>query len=171
MSIFGIHFPAPLAWVRRSVVLAALALGGCAALAPGFQPESTRKQSPLLERSKAFEGGDVADNGTYKPSEQEKALDCRRLLGSMKVIISRLRDSANRPEPSMVASAAQQASASMGSRSIDMTAEEKREQARLVAYNQLLKDKQCPPLDIEQELRGGATAVAAPPGTPAAKKK
>lgn len=157
--------------MRRSGVLVALVLGGCAALAPGFQPESGRKQSPLLERSKAFEGGDLADNGTYKPSEQEKALDCKRLLGSMKVIISRLRDSANRPEPSVVASAAQQASASMGARSIDMTAEEKREKARLLAYNQLLKDKQCPPLDIEQELRGGATAVAAPPVTPAAKKK
>lgn len=115
----------------------------------------------MLERAKSFEGGEVVDSGAYKPSEQEKALDCRRLLGSMKVIISRLKDAHNRPAPGAIAAAAQQTTAAMGARSIDMTAEEKREKARLVAYNQLLKEKECSTLDIERELRGDASAVPA----------
>lgn len=156
--------PIRLGW-GAAAVASALVLGGCSAAAPGYQPAGGRS-STLLERAKSFEAGDVTETGAYKPSEQERSLDCRRLLGSMKVIVSRLRDSHNRPAPSAVASAAQQASASMGAKSIDMTAEEKREKARLVAYNQLLKDKQCAPLDIEQELRGGSGAAA-----PAAKKK
>lgn len=152
-----------------SAALLALCLGGCAAVAPGFQPEGGKK-SPLLERAKAFEAGEVADNGTYAPSENEKALDCRRLLGSMKVIISRLRDSQSRPLPSVVSSAAQQVGQSMGAKSIDMSVEEKREKARLVAYNRLLKDKQCATLDIEQELRGAAASTA-PSSTSATKTK
>lgn len=150
-------------------VLVVVAVGGCAAATPGFQPAST-KRSSLLERSKSFEAGDVVDNGAYKPSDNERALDCKRLLGSMKIIISRLKDSQNRPAPSAVAAVAQQTSASMGAKSIDMTSEEKREKARLVAYNQLLKDKQCAPLDIEQEMRGGG-ANAVPAAAAGAKKK
>lgn len=146
-----------------AMIAGALLLGACSAVAPGYQPPGG-KTSPLLERAKSFEAGDVTEAGVYKPSEQERSLDCRRLLGSMRVIISRLKDSQNRPAPSAVAGAAQQTAASMGARSIDMTAEEKREKARLVAYNQLLKDKQCAPLDLEQELRaGGAQPTAAQP--------
>lgn len=148
-----------------AAIAVAVALGACSAVAPGYQPTGGRA-SPLLERAKSFEAGDVTETGVYKPSEQERSLDCRRLLGSMRVIISRLKDSQNRPAPSAVAGAAQQTAASMGARSIDMTAEEKREKARLVAYNQLLKDKQCAPLDIEQELRAGG-----PVAQPAEKKK
>lgn len=151
------------------MLIAVLLLGGCAA-APGFQPEGNRKPG-LLSHAKQFEAGDVADDGVYKPSENEKALDCKRLLGSMKVMISRLKDSQNRPQPSIASVAGQKIGEAVGKKSIDMTVEEKRERARLVAYNRLLTDKQCQPLDIERELNGGGDAPAATPTPAPAKKK
>jgi hypothetical protein len=115
---------------------------------------------------KNFDSGDVADNGQYQPSQAERDLDCKRLLGSMKIIISRLKDQTNRPQPSLVASAAQQTSKAVTGRpGIDMTAEERRERARLVAYNKLLGEKKCQTLDIDAELASKPAPAPAPVST------
>ncbi len=131
----------------------ATALSACSAVSPGYVPPGS-KPSPLAAL-KPFEAGEVADNGVYQPSAQEQALDCGRLTGSMRIIISRLKDFPNRPRASGLAAAAQQASTSVtGKPGIDMTAEERREKARLVAFNKLLAGKKCTPMNIDAELAG-----------------
>lgn len=92
--------------------------------------------------------------GVYVPSVAERTLDCKKLTGSMRIIISRLSDSANRPQPSMTASAAQSVVAAVRSKPnvLDMTAEDKRERGRLIAYNGLLAEKKCQTLDLAKEF-------------------
>jgi hypothetical protein len=151
--------------VRLICCAGALALlSGCASLAPGYVPPSEKKSR--LDSIKPFEAGDVAANGAYVPSDAEKALACPKLYGSMRIIVTRLKDSTNRPRPSAVASTVQSARKAVTSTpGIDMTAEEQREKARLVAYNKLLVEKKCEPMNIEVELSG------APPAAPQPGKK
>ena len=88
-------------------VAALLLLASCAAV-PGYMP-------PPLEGKhenkfgKALESGDVGAEGRYEMSATEKAMDCKRLTGSIQIGISRLKDPSGRQEPSAVASAAQEA--------------------------------------------------------------
>ena len=98
--------------VRRLGILlmAGSILGGCASATPGFQPASGKPS--LADRVKPFDAGEVAESGVYKPSDAERALDCRRLLGSMRIIISRLRDAQKRPAPSAIARTASEESVS-----------------------------------------------------------
>jgi hypothetical protein len=130
------------------IVCASLGLAACSAAAPGYIPEGGRKGGS--ERLKAFEAGEISAAGSYEPSKAERDLDCRRLTGSMQVIITRLKDATNRPPPSALTRNLEDATTAVTKRPrlMDMDAEHRREAARLVAYNNLLAEKKCPTLDL-----------------------
>lgn len=142
---------------RPAVVLAAGLLSGCAAAMPGYTPPDD-KPSPL-SRITPFESGSMTQAGVYQPSEAERGLDCRKLTGSMHVIVARLKDAQNRIRPSGAASTMQSATTSTiggSTAGLDIDAETQRERARLDAYNRLLAEKKCATMDIAAELGGPA---------------
>jgi hypothetical protein len=126
------------AWLGLAVLAS-----GCAAALPGHVPEGGRNKA--FERIKPFESGTVADNGRYVPSADERELDCKKLTGSMRVMISRLRDGGRTPTPSAASAVAQSAVAAVRGRHVMLEASvaDKRERARLEAYNGLLVEKKC----------------------------
>jgi hypothetical protein len=139
--------------VRYALPAAALLLGACAAALPGYSPP------PLKEKKTAkvvgLTSGEMTGEGTYELSELDKARDCKRTLGSMQLIITRLKDPVFRAEPSAVSSSLQTGSAAIAggsARGADRQAEYARERARLEAYNRLLASKNCKTMDIDAEL-------------------
>ena len=83
---------------RLSAIAALLLLASCAAV-PGYVPpplEGSREKSKF---GTALESGDVGAEGRYEMSATEKAMDCKRLTGSMQIGIARLRDPVGREEP------------------------------------------------------------------------
>ena len=138
-----------------------LVLAACSAAVPGYTPPPLKESASRL--AKPLESGDMRE-GRYEMSSTEKAMDCKRITGSMQITMSRLRDGFVRQEPSAVASAAQ----SLGSPAFggsaagaDRQAVYARERAKLDAYNDELAAKGCRPLDIEAEL----ARTPDPPGT------
>lgn len=129
--------------------MAVLLLAGCASAVPGYSPPSQRSS-----KFQAMEGGTMVE-GRYQLSEYEKNLDCRRLAGSMHIIIARLRDARDRARPSALATGAHKTvpiftgGSSVGADPQDTMA---RERARLAAYNRELAAKNCATVDIEAEL-------------------
>ena len=94
-------------------------------------------------------------DGQYEMSADEKAMDCKRITGSMQIAISRMRDSSGRVEPSASARVAQSAATPVfGGSSIGADRERlfARERAKLEAYNRELATRNCKQLDIEAEL-------------------
>lgn len=158
----AVQFP----WRSPAVfAVAGVLLTGCAAAVPGYMPPPAEKPGKTADNDKrplamgaikSFESGAVTASGAYTPSAAEKALDCRKLNGSMQIIVARLKDHHNRPKPSGVAAAAQGAAASLKGRDnvMDLDAELQRERARLAAYNTLLAEKKCPTMDIDGALKG-----------------
>jgi hypothetical protein len=137
-----------------------LLLTACAAAMPGYTPPSFKEKSKF---GTALESGDVQQDGRYEMSSTEKAMDCKRLSGSMQITISRLRDSHIRAEPSATAAATQKMAAPVfGGSAIgaDRQAVYARERAKLDAYNRELSAKGCKTVDIEAELKRPAD----PPG-------
>jgi hypothetical protein len=138
---------------RLSVLAALLLLASCAAV-PGYIP-------PPLEGSHknkfgaAMESGDVGAEGRYEMSATEKAMDCKRLTGSLQIGITRLKDPLGRQEPSSASATAQKlASPLYGSsaKTADRQAVYERERAKLDAYNRELAAKDCKTIDIDAEL-------------------
>jgi hypothetical protein len=133
----------------------ALVLGGCAAATPGYQPST-----PKLEKYKAQiqRGGGFDAAGNYALSEQEQALNCKQLTGSVTIKILQMREAQNRAPPSAVAALAQNAvrpvigGATYGS---NIEADLRRDRARLEAFNAQLARKDCPVFDLAKELRPG----------------
>jgi hypothetical protein len=142
---------------RISIPAALLLLTACAAAVPGYNPGSFKSQSKF---GTALESGDVREDGRYEMSATEKAMDCKRLTGSMQITISRLKDSYGRSEPSAAASLAQSWAGPLtgGPRSADRDALYARELAKLEAYNAELAAKNCKTLDITAELARPADA-------------
>jgi hypothetical protein len=140
----------------RLVVLAAqLLLASCAAV-PGYMPppleESSRKAGTL---GKPLESGDVSEAGRYEMSAAEKAMDCKRLTGSMQITIRRLKDPVGREEPSALASSAEKMATPLyggSGKTTDRKAVYARERAKVDAYNDELAAKGCKTIDIEAEL-------------------
>jgi hypothetical protein len=133
-------------------LLLAVALTGCAAAAPGYSPDVASPPKLALPMTQS---GSVA-NGKYEPSADERKLDCRKLTGSMHVMLSRLKDAPNRPRPSALATTLQTATAPVNKGSTigsDFEGELVRERARLSAYNALLAEKKCKTMDVEAELK------------------
>lgn len=133
-------------------------LVACAAAVPGYVPPPTegRKASPIAGALlKPSVSGNVGADGRYVPSEEERKYECRKLLGSMQVMIDRIRASGDRREPSLIAKTIQTAGAAPLKRSTagsDIAGEVSRERSRLVAYNELLAEKKCKTMDIDAEL-------------------
>lgn len=145
--------------MRRLIIgLTPLLLAGCAAAMPGYVPPPSvdKKQSPAVAAlKKPMISGDVGGDGRYTPSAEERALECRKLTGSMQVMIDRIRAAPDRREPSLAAKTMQTATASVikGTKAgTSISGEITREKARLVAYNDLLAEKKCKTMDIDAEL-------------------
>ena len=129
-----------------------LVLTACAAAVPGYTPPPFKEKSKMAT---PLESGDVRSDGHYEMSATEKAMDCKRLTGSMQITMSRLKDSYIRMEPSAAASATQKMAAPvLGGTTVgaDRQALYARERAKLEAYNNELAAKGCKTLDIEAEL-------------------
>jgi len=144
---------------RLCAAAAALTLAACAAAVPGYSPPSFKEPSKM---AKPLESGDIAADGRYHMSETEKAMDCRRLTGSMQITLSRLKDAPGRPQPSALASTAQSAAAPvLGGSTVgaNRQADHARERAKLEAYNRELAAKGCKTLDIDAELKRPPEAI------------
>jgi hypothetical protein len=142
-------------YARIFIPAALLALTACAAV-PGYTPPPLGGEKKN-QFGQALESGDVR-NGRYEMSAAEKAMDCKRLTGSMQITISRLKDTYGREEPSAAASAVQSWSGPLfGStgKGADRGAVYARERAKLDAYNDELGAKNCKTLDVEAELASG----------------
>lgn len=147
----------------------ALIAGACAAALPGYVPEGSTNKT--FDRIKPFDGGTLDAAGKYVPSAQERELDCRKLRGSMQIMISRLKDGGRTLEPSAPSAAAQSAMAAVRGKAImaDASTMNRQERARLEAYNGLLVAKGCPALDLSAELKStGGTPPKSTGGTPPA---
>jgi len=123
-------------------------LSGCAAAVIGYTPASGSRPTPTALQP--FNGGSMSQSGRYIVSDEERELSCGKLTGSMHVIMSRLKDSANRPRPGVVTETMQAATKPFLGKgaNLDVDEEIKQARARLAAYNELLADKKCKTLDI-----------------------
>src|SRR5688572_8970532 len=129
-----------------------LALAACSAAVPGYTPPPFNENKSQF--GKPLESGDVR-GGRYEMSGTERAMDCKRLTGSMQITMSRLRDGFVREEPSAVASTAHSWGAPLlggSGTGADRQAVYARERAKLDAYNDELGAKGCKQLDIDAEL-------------------
>lgn len=133
--------------MRAFALLLILPLAACAAAAPGYQPDAPNK---LPAQFQPFKGGAVDKSGRYVVSAEERNLTCPKLTGSMQVMMSRLKDSPNRPRASTTTSTMQAMTRpfSGGGADLDVDAEIQQTRARLKAYNDLLAEKKCKTLDI-----------------------
>jgi hypothetical protein len=139
---------------RLSVLAALLLLASCAAV-PGYTPPPLEGSHSKSKFGTPLESGDVGTEGRYEMSAAEKAMDCKRLTGSIQIGITRLRDPLGRQEPSAVSSTAQKLSSPLyGSspKTADRQGVYTRERAKLEAYNEELAAKGCKTIDIEAEL-------------------
>ena len=141
--------------LRRLSLLAVLPLLTSCAAVPGYTPPPLEGSYEKNKFAKALESGDVGPEGRYEMSAAEKAMDCKRLTGSIEITISRLRDPLVRQEPSAVSSAAQKLTTPLyggSNKGGDRQAIFARERAKLEAYNAELAAKGCKTVDIEAEL-------------------
>lgn len=152
-----------MSWVRVLAVAAgtAWAVSACAAAMPGYSPEVAAKASKIS--LKAPDPGTVTPTG-YQLSATEQGLDCKRLKGSVEIIINRLRVSADRPRPSALARQIQPLAGSISGRSTtagaDIEADIARERARADAYVARMREQSCKTIpDIDAELRKPAAPI------------
>ena len=133
--------------MRMLPLLLILPLTGCAAVAPGYSPPSVDRTPAQL---RPFNGGAMDGGGRYVVSTEERALSCSKLTGSMHVMMSRLKDSASRPQPGASTKAVQAAIKPFGGdgANLDVGDEIKQARARLKAYNDLLAEKKCKTMDL-----------------------
>jgi hypothetical protein len=130
-----------------------LLLAGCAAAMPGYSPPPLSHNDNKF--TKPMDSGNVGSDGRYHMSDSEKAMDCKRLTGSMQITLSRLKDTYGREPPSaMSSSVAQSVAPILGGSSFgsDREAVYARERAKLEAYNEELAARNCKTLDIDAEL-------------------
>lgn len=126
-----------------------LLLPACAAMQPGYDP----KLGKVQEKPNIDIGS--MDGNSYRMSETEKGLDCRKLTGSMQITISRMKDQADRPPPSGMSTSMKGTLAPLfggSTYNANPQAEVARDRAKLNAYNQALRDKGCATMDVEAEL-------------------
>lgn len=145
--------------LRPAALMAAVLTGACAAAMPGYVPEGSRNKA--FDRVKTVETGAVNAAGLYIPSADERALDCKKLTGSMKIIIARIKEGRQTPQPSSLSAAAQAVVSTVRGKTLmqDASAIDQRERARLDAYNRLLAEKQCPTMPIAAELSSPSVAA------------
>ena len=134
--------------------------------ADATSPDQKKATSDLKKKlGKALSSGDVKGDGKYELGRDELAMDCKRMTGSMKITINRLRDGATRQGGSGLAEAAHKTVPLIipgSTASADRQSSMARERAKLDAYNRQLAAKGCKTIDIEAEL-------ARPPEAPGKK--
>jgi hypothetical protein len=109
--------------------------------------------------------GTMTPGGTYQLSETERKFDCKRLTGTMYIIIARLHDVKNSKSPSALASFTQSTLVPLaGGTEAGATLEGDiaRERARLEAFNRRLAEMKCKTLDLDAELNPKAADVKQP---------
>ena len=110
----------------------------------------------------------------YALNDEEKALDCKKLIGRVQVRILQVRDFEERARPSSVSHALQSAAVMAGSsatRGLDPAAENGRDRAQLEAYNQRLAELKCKTFNLDGELRPKPVTATPVPLSPAKDKK
>jgi hypothetical protein len=115
-----------------------------------------RKAATELKKKlgKALSSGEVKD-GKYELSQDEMAMDCKRMTGSMKITIRRLSDAQTRTGGSALAEGTHKVMPliTQGSTaSADRQSTMARERAKLDAYNRQLAARNCKTLDIDAEM-------------------
>ena len=138
--------------VRLFLPATLLVLAACAAV-PGYSPPPLSE--PKSKFGKALESGDVGAEGRYEMSATEKAMDCKRLTGSIQIVITRLRDPLGREAQSSASATAQKLTSPLygsSAKTADRQAVYARERAKIDAYNGELAAKGCKTVDIEAEL-------------------
>lgn len=150
-----------------AVTLSAMLLGACAAQSPSLTTSSLAPQATAAPAGTAAQTvSRLPAQAGYRLSESERNLNCRTLTGRMAVRIVQLRDYQNRVHASAVSRGVQSAvSPYIGKGTAAGTDPEgryARDRAQLVAYNDLLAQKECATFDLEKELDPAATG---PPRT------
>ena len=141
--------------LRRLTLLAVLLLQASCAAMPGYSPPPFEGSPERSKFGKPLDSGDMGPEGRYEMSAAEKAMDCKRLTGSIQITIARLRDPLIGQAPSAVSSAAQTLSSPLygsSGKGGDRQAVVTRERAKLDAYNAELAAKGCKTVDIDAEL-------------------
>jgi hypothetical protein len=104
--------------------------------------------------------------GAYQLSQEELALDCRRLTGRMAVRIVQIRDFQIRSQTSGLARTLQASVKPVfgdgSGGGTDPASQYARDRAMLEAYNQQLAARQCANFDLDAELAPGATEPPKP---------
>jgi len=139
--------------LRLCLATTLLAIAGCAAATPGFEPASYKEKNKF---GQALESGEVrGPEGRYQMSDHEKMMDCKRTTGSMSITILRLKHMRGEASTSELSRSAQGTIAPLfggSTRGADRQGELARERAKLEAYNRHLADKGCKTIDIDAEL-------------------
>jgi hypothetical protein len=126
--------------------------------------------------SRGADGGTFDASGRYALSEAEQKLDCKKLNGRVQMRILQLRaELADKSQPTQTSQTAQQVAGPalklmFGGASkygTDRAEQLKSDRAVIDAYNAQLMTKNCPPYDVEAELRKGPSD---PPPTPMKKQ-
>jgi hypothetical protein len=133
--------------MRLAPVILIVLLSGCAAAQIGYTPSSGHNVPDAL---KPFNGGQLDSKGRYVVSVDERALSCGKLTGSMQVVMSRLKDTANRPRAGALTTTMQAVAKPFAGPGAELNIDEevKQARARLKAYNELLAEKQCKTVDV-----------------------
>lgn len=149
--------------MKRCAALFVLLLAGCAstnsepvAVAAAAPPAPAAASTPLP---------------AYELTKQEKALDCRRLTGRIKLRAAAMRTAA--PKPSFVSSTIQTVATPVfggSKRSIDPEADYRADRAQLEAFNRRLAELKCPTVDLDAELAARPAAAPKPAVAPGAAK-
>ena len=137
---------------RLSLCASLLLLAACAAAMPGYTPPPFKEKKS--KHAQAMQSGEMQE-GEYQMADQEKAMDCKRITGSMSITIERLKHrNAEVPTSDVAVSANKVPSLYLrqSSKGLDRDAEYQRDRARLEAYNQHLAAKGCRTVDIDAEI-------------------
>ncbi len=154
--------------VRRNVRAAIITVIATALWAAAAR-EGSAADKPAVKQPAAAPAQAVATPaGAYQLTADELKLECPKLTGHMKVRIATMRYDLTSRQGSTASRSVQSVVTPVfggTSRGIDPAADQRRDRAKLDAYNRRLAEKKCKTLDIDAELRGDS-----PASTPASAK-
>jgi hypothetical protein len=144
----------------------------------GNRPLAVRRHVPILISAVfslagcAGTGGAQLIDGSYTLSEEEKALDCKRLTGRIQVRLLSLRGEDYKVQPSEISQSMRTAaSTALGSDTAkNAAARATNDRPILDAYNKRLVELGCPSFDIGKELAARPSAPTPAPVIPARKQ-
>lgn len=128
---------------RAALMLAGVLAGGCSAAPPPESATLAAGQSP-------------SSTAGYQLTEEEKALDCKKLTGRMQVRILQARDFSTQQKTSAASQVLQQAVVATGGTAkhgMDPNADHASDRAQLEAYNQRLAALNCKTFNLEEDLK------------------